>query len=162
MEKFEIENPGATYSLIRIGSGPEYWNLVTTFEDSQRAAIIDPCCRIWECKNMSDVFFLKRRGGANSCCCSPGARMPKDLPYSEWVCHMAVNELLATESEKRIGANVKNRIDTILVMGKDEMACKLWTARVFALVYRLPTDLARSFVKVDAGFLRRLPEVWWE
>lgn len=65
------------------------------------------------------------------------------------------------------GADVKSRIDTILVMAKDELTCRLWTEIIMALINgRLPRgfdpDLPRSFLRVDAAFLRRLPEVWWE
>lgn len=49
MEKFENENHGATYSLIRVESEPEYWHAIMSYEDAQRTAIEDPLGRIWEC-----------------------------------------------------------------------------------------------------------------
>lgn len=155
MEKFETENPGATYSLVRISS--EYWNLFTTPKQSQGIEIFDPSYRIWECKDYPPSFLL-----SGEVLTLAVVRQGQECRKTCRVHHRAVHKLLASESEGLIGANVKSRVDTILVMGKDEMACKLWTTRVFALAYGLPTDLARSFVKVDAGFLRRLPEVWWE
>lgn len=57
MEIFENENSGATYSLIRIKSGPEYWNTMLSYENSQYTTITDPFGRIWECINIPHSCF---------------------------------------------------------------------------------------------------------
>lgn len=69
--------------------------------------------------------------------------------------------------DEMVGANVESRLDTILVMGKDSETCKFWTASTISSIcggisYGLDPDFARSFLKVDAAFLRGLPQVWWE
>lgn len=100
-----------------------------------------------------------------------GAYTPKDLPFCEWTISELVSALLTDTSSDgetgTIGENVRSRTDTVLVMGKDEETCKVWTTKVVGLISRrvphmFDPDFARSFLKVDAGFLRRLPEVWWE
>lgn len=92
------------------------------------------------------------------------------MPFCEWTPHGILRVILSDpSSDGEIGAievNVKCRIDTVLVMGKDEHTCRVWTAEAIALITTKPhgfdIDFARSFLKVDAPFLRRLPEIWWE
>lgn len=77
------------------------------------------------------------------------------------------NLLSDSFSDDMIGTNVKNRVDTILVMGKDDETCRLQTATAISSICEsnlcgFDPDFARSFLKVDATFLRSLPQVWWE
>lgn len=87
--------------------------------------------------------------------------------FYQWNYHEAVHALLPGSFSDEIGANVESRVDTILVMGKDNETCRSWTAKAISSICEGASngndpDFARSFLKVDAAFLRSLPQVWWE
>ena len=60
----------------------------------------------------------------------------------------------------------RHRIDTILVMGETDDLARNWSTLSLGYVRKLPysfeIDLARSFFRVNAEFLRGLQECWWE
>lgn len=100
-----------------------------------------------------------------------GVKTPKDMPWSEYIMHDNVRYLLRDPpslnptSEKSATSYVRHRVDTILIMG-DEDKCKQWSTLCLGYVRKQPhgyeIDLARSFLRVNANFLRGLQECWWE
>lgn len=100
-----------------------------------------------------------------------GVKTPKDMPWSDYMMHDNVRYLLRDPpslnptSEKSVTSYVRHRVDTLLIMG-DEDKCKQWSTLCLGYVRKQPhgyeIDLARSFLRVNANFLRGLQECWWE
>lgn len=94
------------------------------------------------------------------------------MPWSEYIMHDNVRTLLRDppslepkNEEDSVSTYARHRVDTILIMGNED-TCKQWSLLCLGYVRKLPysfeIDLARSFLRVNAQFLRGLQECWWE
>ncbi|KAI5781498.1 hypothetical protein EDC01DRAFT_240704 [Geopyxis carbonaria] len=154
MEKWEAKHPGSWYTLYRMKSAQEHWNFSTETGDidSDITTMLDPRGHVWE-----------------------WTKMPKDFPMSEYQMHLHMSRMWIeppdlsgnkkTEQDS-IKYWVRNRIDAVLVWGRTETEAIDKTVMAAAYVRKRPAgfdiDFSRSFVGVQAEFLRRLPDVWWD
>jgi hypothetical protein len=154
VEKWAAKHPEARFSLLKMKSSEQFWQQEWDGEDAANTAVQDTQGRVWE-----------------------WTQNPKDCPFSEYSMHDSLCRIRAgpprvdkrsdihgnSEMEER----TRVRIDTVLIMcpdGGEKSKEFTWFA---AANYRkrplgVDPDWARSFVCVDADFLRALGEQWWD
>lgn len=149
IDAFATRHPNARFALLRLWSAPYFYPLMVGYNNRPHQTFMDAVGRFWEWR------FV-----------------PKDMPYSEHSVHY--NLFLRFEPHMshfttRSGGGkiekLKIRKDVVLVMGDDEDdLVRLASAATFILQtqpWRLEFDFWKSFVNVDATFLKSLDDVWW-
>lgn len=155
VEKWHAKYPDTTYSLLRIKSEDDYWPFLDLPGDTaEEMAFSDPMGRSWQWKYK-----------------------PKDMPSSECDVHQLTRDLLDQRApsiepkgakkreEKGAKYYTRARIDLVLVLSETSNKGMEHATFTAAYLRKVPSgidiDWARSFLNVDAGFLRRLSPEWW-
>jgi hypothetical protein len=143
---WSTKHPEARFSVLRIWSCAYFYPCMIGLNKDQRqySSFMDARGRCWDWK------FV-----------------PKDMGYSEMSIMLSIMKTLNLyKKELKLGTQVIVRRDIILVLGKSEQDCMMLTmAATFAVQARpwlREVDLWKSFVNVDAEFIKGLDGRWIE